>query len=119
MQLPTMKQVEAKSKELQSFVNYRFKDEDLDHIIQEKKRFMKDTSRIVERKMLLKMQREHAVEANDPERVKEIDAEIEELDSKAHDQNAKRSGNFNLLAYVKHFLIVFVFPLFCFILFLN
>lgn len=100
-----MKQIEAKSKELQSFVNYRFKDEDLDHIIKEKKRFVKDTDKFVERKMLLKHQREAAVESNDPERIKEIDAEIEELDSKAHDQNSKRSGNFTLLAYILYFLI--------------
>lgn len=98
MPLPTMKQVDVKHKELQSFVNYRFKDEDLDHIIQEKKRFVKDSDKIVEKKIILKQQREQAVQADDVERVKEIDAEIYALDSKAHDQNAKRSGNFNLLA---------------------
>lgn len=93
-----MKQIETKHKELHSFINYRFKDEDLDHIIQEKKRFVKDTDKIAERKILLLKQREEAVQTNDPERVKEIDIEIEELNEKAIDINTKRSGNFNLLA---------------------
>ena len=93
-----MRQVENKGKELQSFINYRFKDEDLDHIIQEKKRFVKDTDKIADRKIALLKQREEAVQTNEPERVKEIDLLIEELNEKAIEVNTKRSGNFNLLA---------------------
>jgi hypothetical protein len=90
--------VEQKSKELQSFVNYRFKDDDFDYIVQEKRRFVKNDDKIAEKKITLLKEREAAVQANDPERIKEIDSQIDELNEKAIDINTKRSGNFNMLA---------------------
>lgn len=93
-----MKEVEMKSNEIKSFVDYRFKDEDYDYIVAEKKRFAKDTDKMVERKLNLLKEREDAVQQNDTERVKEIDQLIEEIDEKAIDINSKRTGNFNMLA---------------------
>lgn len=93
-----MKEVEMKSNEIKSFVDYRFKDEDYDYIVAEKKRFAKDTDKMVERKLNLLKDREDAVQQNDTERVKEIDQLIEEIDEKAIDINSKRTGNFNMLA---------------------
>lgn len=83
---------------MQSFVNYRFKDDDFDYIVQEKRRFVKNDDKIAEKKITLLKEREAAVQANDPEKIKEIDSQIDELNEKAIDINTKRSGNFNMLA---------------------
>jgi hypothetical protein len=87
-----------KQKEIQSYVNYRFNDDDVDFIVKEKKRFAKDNGKIAEKKIELNKERTKALDANDLERVKQIDQEISELNEKAVDLNYKRSGNFNLLA---------------------
>jgi hypothetical protein len=93
-----MKEIELKSKELDMFVNYAFKEEDVDYIVKEKKRFAKDTDKIAERKIGLLRQKDLAIECNDFDKVRELDEQIQDLDTKAFDINAKRSGNFNLLA---------------------
>jgi hypothetical protein len=98
LSLPTVKEVEQKSKEIETFVNYRLKDEDFDFIVKEKKRFAKDTDKIAEKKITLLKQKEEAAQLNDLGRVKEIDQQIEDLNEKAIDINVKRSGNFVLLA---------------------
>ena len=51
MNPPSIREIENKHKELQSYVNYRFKDEDIDVIVKEKKRFIKDTDKIAEKKI--------------------------------------------------------------------
>ena len=93
-----MREIETKSKELQSFVNYRLKDEDIDFIVAEKKRFSKDTDSIAATKMSLLVRREKATQMGDLEEVKDIDAQIDQLDLKANDNCHKRIGNFNKLA---------------------
>ena len=96
--MPTYREVDSKEKEIQSYVNYRFKDEDIDFIVKEKKRFIKDKDNIVETKIDLLKKREEAEQRGEVELVKEIDAKIAELDEKADENNRKRSGNFNILA---------------------
>ena len=98
MPLPTLREIETKSKELQTYVNYRFKDEDFDFIVAEKKKFVKDTDSIADKKMSLLVQREKASQLGDMEEVKEIDAQIEMLDVKAVDNCDRRIGSFNKLA---------------------
>ncbi len=98
--LPSVRDIETKAKEIQSYVNYRFKDEDIDVIVKEKKRFSKDTDTIAEKKIDLLKRRAKALENNDPAGVKEIDQMIEDLDDHAIELNDKRSGNFTKLAYV-------------------
>lgn len=98
--LPTLSDVDLKSKEIQSFVDYSMKEEDLDFIQQEKKKFAKNDDKIVEKKLDLLHKREHALEANDVKLVQEIDAKIQELNEKADSLSTKRSGSFNLLAQI-------------------
>lgn len=98
MPLPTQKEIDTKSKEINTYVNYRFKDEDVDYIVKEKKRFQKDSDRFIEKKLELMKAREKAVEENDTEKLKEVDEQIEELNEKVKDIDVKRKGNFNMLA---------------------
>lgn len=96
--LPTISEIDAKYKEIQSFNDYRFNDDDIDFIVKEKKRFTKGNDNIAEKKIELLKEREEAEQGHDLERVKEIDLVINDLNEKASDLNIKRSGNFNLLA---------------------
>lgn len=96
--MPTLNEVDAKHKEMQSFNDYRFNDDDIDFIVSEKKRFTGGKSNFAEKKIELLKEREESEQRNDLERVKEIDLMIAELNEKANDMNIKRSGNFNILA---------------------
>ena len=93
-----MREIEAKHKEINSYKDYRLKDEDVDFIIKEKKRFQKDSRSYVERKLELMTAREKAIEDNDKALLAELDEQINELNDKSHDIDFKRKGNFNLLA---------------------
>ena len=106
MPLPTIREVDAKAKELETYVNYRFNDQDVDFIVKEKKRFIKDTDKIAEKKIELLKKREEASQLNDADLIKEIDQQIEDLNEKASEMNIKRSGNFNLLAYALFYIFI-------------
>ncbi len=99
--LPTLGQIESKSKELKAYNNYRFNDEDIDFIINEKKRFSQKSDKVAEKKIELLKEREEAEQMGELERVKEIDLLIAELNEKQQETLMKRNGSFNLLAYVK------------------
>jgi hypothetical protein len=51
--LPTLHAVETKEKELVDALQYHYKDEDIAHIVQEKKRFNKDRTKVAQRKIEL------------------------------------------------------------------
>ncbi|CAF0937717.1 unnamed protein product [Brachionus calyciflorus] len=100
LRLPTLNDVETKSKEIQSFINYSLKEEDLDFMQQEKKKFAKNDDKIVERKLELLQKREEALQSENMKLVQEIDLKIQELNEKADSLSSKRSGNFNKLALI-------------------
>lgn len=97
--LPTKGEVEAKAKEIQTYNNYRYNDDDFDFIIKEKKRFNKGNENIAVKKMELLTEREESEQRNDIERMNEIDNLLSDLNEKATDLNTKRSGNFINFAY--------------------
>ncbi len=96
--MPTIGEVELKSKELQGFNNYRFTDEDIDYIINEKKRFNQKSDKIAEKKIELLKEKEEAEQMNDTERVNQIEQIINELNERSTDMNMRRNGKYNLLA---------------------
>ncbi|RNA03834.1 RNA polymerase-associated RTF1 -like protein [Brachionus plicatilis] len=100
LRLPTLSDVDTKCKEIQSFVEYSLKEEDLDFIQQEKKKFSKNDDKIVEKKLELLKKREEARQSNDMAQVEEIDLKIQELNQKADVLSAKRSGNFLMLSQI-------------------
>jgi hypothetical protein len=104
-----LRDVEQKVKEIDSFVNYRFKEEDVDFIVKEKKRFAKDQNRYVEKKLVLLKERERAQEENNTQRVKELDEDIAELNQRANDLEKKQKGKFTMIAYKNssHFIFVY------------
>lgn len=98
--LPTNREISVKSKQLESFVNYRFKEQDIDFIVAEKKKFTKDTEGLTSKKMNLLSRREAAEQQGDLEQVRDINLQINSIDTKAVDQIDRRIGSFNKLAAI-------------------
>lgn len=83
---------------MKAYSNYRFNDEDIDYIINEKKRFSQKSDKIAEKKIELLKEKEEAEQMGEIDRAKEIDGLIQDLNEKSTTQNVKRNGSFNLLA---------------------
>jgi RNA polymerase-associated protein RTF1 len=102
--LPTRRDITAKRKQLDTFNEYRFQEQDIDFIVAEKKRFAKESDTSMgggaNKKMTLLVRREAAKQHGDLDLVKEIDEEISGIDSKAVDQIDKRCGSFSKLAAI-------------------
>lgn len=98
--LPTLGQIEIKSKEMKAYNNYRFNDEDIDYIINEKKRFSQKSDKVAEKKIELLKEREEADQMGELDRVKEIDGLIADLNEKQQENLLRRNGSFNLLATI-------------------
>ena len=91
-------QIDTKHKELQAYNNYRFNDDDIDYIINEKKRFSQKSDKVAEKKIELLKEKEEAEQMGEVERVKEIDGLIEELNTKQNEENERRNGRFKFMA---------------------
>lgn len=98
--LPTLHEIEVKEKCLRDALQYQYKDQDIAHIVQEKKKFGKETIKIAQVKIELLKQKELAEQTNDEEKIKKIEIELAELDEKASDKDRKRTGSFAILAEI-------------------
>ncbi len=99
--LPTLHDVEVKEKEIKDALLYQYKDEDIDHIVKEKKKFSKtDTKKIATLKVELIKEKESAEEMNDIDRLREIEAEIAELDERQNDIERNKVGQFAFVAQI-------------------
>lgn len=83
---------------MKAYNNYRFNDEDIDYIINEKKRFSQKSDKVAEKKIELLKEREEADQMGELDRVKEIDGLIADLNEKQQENLLRRNGSFNLLA---------------------
>lgn len=83
---------------MRAYNNYRFNDEDIDYIINEKKRFSQKSDKVAEKKIELLKEREEADQMGEIDRVKEIDGLIADLNEKQQESLMRRNGSFNLLA---------------------
>lgn len=83
---------------MKAYNNYRFNDEDIDYIINEKKRFSQKSDKVAEKKIELLKEREEADQMGELDRVKEIDGLIADLNEKQQESLMRRNGSFNLLA---------------------
>ena len=99
--LPTLHDVEVKEKEIKDALLYQYKDEDIDHIVKEKKKFSKtDTKKIATLKVELIKEKELAEEMHDIDRLREIEVEIAELDERQNDIERNKVGQFAFVAQI-------------------
>lgn len=82
-QFPTLYQIEQKEKDIAKALTYEFNEQDITKMIEEKRKFNKNSTKIAELKIELLKQKELAEQNGDLAKLREIEMEIMELDSKS------------------------------------
>lgn len=100
MTLPTTEEVENKLKDINDAVNYHFKEDDVDKILEEKQKFQKNPHNYAVRKTNLLKQKEVAEAQGDTARVTELQQELDDLEERAQELDRKRSSNISSVSYI-------------------
>ncbi|XP_059622918.1 RNA polymerase-associated protein Rtf1 [Phlebotomus argentipes] len=100
VEMPTMDMVDKKVKDVKEALAYEYKDEDIEKIIEEKNRFRAFPTNYAMRKTMLLKQREDATTRGDEEVVKELSAQIRDLDERANELDKKRSSSISSISYI-------------------
>uniref|UniRef100_A0A6B2EJ54 Putative rna polymerase-associated protein rtf1 n=1 Tax=Phlebotomus kandelakii TaxID=1109342 RepID=A0A6B2EJ54_9DIPT len=100
VELPTLEAVDRKVKDIKEAMAYEYKDEDIEKIIEEKNRFRAFPTNYAMRKTVLMKQREDATTRGDEEMVKELNAQIREIDERANELDKKRSSSISSISYI-------------------
>uniref|UniRef100_A0A1A9WQF5 Plus3 domain-containing protein n=1 Tax=Glossina brevipalpis TaxID=37001 RepID=A0A1A9WQF5_9MUSC len=98
--MPTMAVVERKLKDIKDAMNYEYKDEDVDKIIEEKNRFRNRPTNYAMKKTCLMKERDAAMLRGDYEIARELSQKIEELESRASELDKRRSSSISLISYI-------------------
>ncbi|KAK3093788.1 hypothetical protein FSP39_020238 [Pinctada imbricata] len=98
--LPTVNEIERKAKLIGEALNYKFKDDDIEEIIQEKQKFKKNPHNYAVKKTLLLKQKEMADLEGDTASQYKIQQELEELESRATELDRKRTNNISSISYI-------------------
>uniref|UniRef100_A0A1A9ZR98 Plus3 domain-containing protein n=1 Tax=Glossina pallidipes TaxID=7398 RepID=A0A1A9ZR98_GLOPL len=98
--MPSMAVVERKLKDIKDAMNYEYKDEDVDKIIEEKNRFRNRPTNYAMKKTCLMKERDAAMLRGDYEIARELSQKIEELESRASELDKRRSSSISLISYI-------------------
>ncbi|KAG5679601.1 hypothetical protein PVAND_009161 [Polypedilum vanderplanki] len=98
--LPTLDTIEQKKKDIQAAINYEFKDEDIDRIIEEKNRFRAHPTNYAMKKTQLMKDRDAAINHGNEELANEINMQIQELEERASALDKKRTSSIQLISYI-------------------
>ncbi|KAK2156474.1 hypothetical protein LSH36_212g00023 [Paralvinella palmiformis] len=93
MTLPTTQEIDNKLKDINDAVNYHFKEDDVDKILEEKQKFQKNPHNYAVRKTNLIKQKEVAEAEGNTTRIAELQQELEDLEERAQELDRKRSTN--------------------------
>lgn len=98
--MPTMDLIERKQADIKRALNYEFKDEDVDKIIEEKNRFRNRPTNYAMKKTCLMKERDAAMLRGEYDAAEELGQKIEELESRASELDKKRSHSLRLISYI-------------------
>lgn len=98
--LPTVDLIERKQIDIKEALNYEFKDEDVEKIIEEKKKFRNRPTNYAMRKTCLMKERDAAMLRGDYDIAQDLGQQIEELESRASELDKKRSSSLSLISYI-------------------
>lgn len=98
--MPTVDSIERKQKDIKEALNYEFKDEDVDKIIEEKNRFRNRPTNYAMRKTCLMKERDAAMLRGDYDVAQDLGQQIDELESRASELDKKRSSSISLISYI-------------------
>ncbi|XP_073845461.1 RNA polymerase-associated protein Rtf1 [Musca autumnalis] len=100
VQMPSLSSIEQKLADIKVALNYEFKDEDVDKIIEEKNRFRNRPTNYAMKKTCLMKERDAALLRGDYELSQELSQQIEELESRASELDKRRSSSISLISYI-------------------
>ncbi|XP_039955774.1 RNA polymerase-associated protein Rtf1 [Bactrocera neohumeralis] len=98
--MPTIDMIERKQKDIKEALNYEFKDEDVEKIIEEKNRFRNRPTNYAMRKTCLMKERDAAMLRGDYDVAQDLGQQIDELESRASELDKKRSSSISLISYI-------------------
>lgn len=98
--LPTVDLIEQKKKDVATALNYEFKDEDIDKIIEEKNRFRAHPTNYAMKKTQLMKDRDAAMNQGNEELANDINQQIQELEERASALDKKRTSSIQLISYI-------------------
>lgn len=102
VELPTLDQIERKTKDIKEAIHYEFKDEDVHKIIEEKNRFRQFPTNYAMKKTVLIKEREAALIHGDDELAHGLKTRIEQLEERANQLDKKRSSSIQLISYINN-----------------
>lgn len=100
IQMPYSSLIEKKLADIKEALNYEFKDEDVDKIIEEKNRFRNRPTNYAMKKTCLMKERDAAMLRGDYELSQDLSQQIEELESRASELDKRRSSSISLISYI-------------------
>lgn len=98
--LPTLDDVEKKIKDVQTAINYQYKEGDIESIVREKERFKKNPHNYAMKKTELMKKKEMAEQHNRLDEVVELTQEIERLEERAKELDQKRTSTISGISYI-------------------
>lgn len=100
VQMPSLSMLEQKLRDIKIALNYEFKDEDVDKIIEEKNRFRNRPTNYAMKKTCLMKERDAAMLRGEYEVSQDLSLQIEELESRASELDKRRSSSISLISYI-------------------
>ncbi|EDV36567.1 uncharacterized protein Dana_GF11885 [Drosophila ananassae] len=100
VQMPSMDLIEIKANDIKKALNYEFKDEDVDKIVEEKNRFRNRPTNYAMKKTCLMKERDAAMLRGDYDIAQDLGQQIDELESRASELDKRRSHTLNLISYI-------------------
>ncbi|XP_037947819.1 RNA polymerase-associated protein Rtf1-like [Teleopsis dalmanni] len=98
--MPTIDMIDRKQQDIKKALNYEYKDEDVDKIVEEKNRFRNRPTNYAMRKTCLMKERDAAMLKGDYDVALDLGQQIEELETRASELDKKRSSSLSLIAYI-------------------
>ncbi|KAH8401512.1 hypothetical protein KR009_006011 [Drosophila setifemur] len=100
VQMPTIDLIQIKANDIKKALNYEFKDEDVDKIVEEKNRFRNRPTNYAMKKTCLMKERDAAMLRGDYDIAQDLGTQIDELESRASELDKRRSHTLNLISYI-------------------
>ncbi|CAO1411241.1 unnamed protein product [Diamesa tonsa] len=98
--LPKFDLIEQKMKDIQEAMNYEFREEDVNRIIEEKNRFRAHPTNYAMKKTDLMKERDAAQLRGEDESANDITNKIQELEERANELDKRRSTSISLISYI-------------------
>lgn len=98
--LPTIDDVEKKIKDIQTAINYQYKESDVENIVKEKERFKKNPHNYAMKKTEILKKIEMAEQHNRTEEVVELNQELQRIEVRAEELDKKRTSTISGITYI-------------------